>query len=294
MSQADRPSLQDRAGALGYRAGWSVVSRLPERVVGPALDRIADRITRGDGKGVRRLAANLAVATGEDDPERLQQLTRAAMRSYLRYWGEAFRLPRWDADAVRAKVDLVDDHRLRDAYATGGGVVAALPHQGNWDLAGAWACAEGMPLTTVAERLRPESLYEQFVDFRQSLGFEVLPMTGGDAPMPTLLTRLRAGAFVCLLADRDLSRHGIEVDLLGRRASLPSGPAVLAQQTGATLLPITSAYDGAQMRLTFHEPVEHRPGRDGVAAMTQDVADAFSTAIRRDPVDWHMLQRVFR
>lgn len=282
-----------RLSAPLYRLGWSVTCRVPEAVVKPALDAIADQIVRRNGKGVQRLTSNLRRATAAGDATGTDVLTRRAMRSYLRYWGESFRLPRWSADEIRAKVLPENDDLLRDAYASGNGVVAALPHMGNWDLAGAWACVEGMPLTTVAERLKPESLYEEFLRFRQGLGMEVLPMTGGASPMPTLLDRVRHGGFVCLLADRDLSRNGIEVDLLGELARMPVGPASLAQQTGATLLPVTTAYDGARTRLRFFDPIEHRAGREGVRAMTADVADAFSRAIRDDPADWHMLQRVF-
>ncbi len=61
------------------------------------------------------------------------------------------------------------------------GAVLALSHSGNWDAAGAWVAAMGMPITTVAERLQPEELYERFLAFRQGLGMEILPLTGGDA-----------------------------------------------------------------------------------------------------------------
>jgi KDO2-lipid IV(A) lauroyltransferase len=215
------------------------------------------------------------------------------MRSYLRYWGEVFRLPRWSGDDLRERVVPHEDFRMRDPLADGRGVVAALPHMGNWDLAGAWACAEDMPVTTVAERLQPESLYLDFLRYREGLGMTVLPLTGGPPTVPLLEARLREGGLVPLMADRDLSRTGITVKLLGADARLPSGPAVLAQRTGARLLPVTASYDASSMHLWFHEPVEVGAGKDGVRAATAQVADAFSTAIRRDPVDWHMLQRVF-
>ncbi|MGH3424241.1 MAG: phosphatidylinositol mannoside acyltransferase, partial [Nocardioidaceae bacterium] len=283
----------DAVSAWAYRFGWKVACRVPQRAVDPVLDRVADHLHGRGGAGVDRLRANMSRAGGVDDAAALDTLTRQAMRSYLRYWGEVFRLPRWDADQIRANVVVEGLDRLRGAYDSGGGVVAALPHMGNWDLCGAWACLHGMPLTTVAERLRPEALYARFVAFREGLGMEVLPLTGGEPTLPVLLDRLRAGGFVCLLADRDLSRSGLRVDLLGEPASLPAGPALLARRTGATLLPITSSYAGGRMRIRIFEGVHHRPGRDGLRAMTADVADAFSTAITDAPADWHMLQKVF-
>ena len=62
--------------------------------------------------------------------------------------------------------------------AAGQGAVVALPHAGNWDLAGAWVAAHDWPITTVAERLKPEGMYERFVAYRRGLGMEIIPLTG--------------------------------------------------------------------------------------------------------------------
>ncbi|UPK76933.1 phosphatidylinositol mannoside acyltransferase [Nocardioidaceae bacterium SCSIO 66511] len=275
-----------------YRLGWSVACRLPESVVHVALDQVADQLWRQRGKGVRRLESNLAHAVAPEvaaDESAVRELGRRAMRSYLRYWGEVFRLSRWSHDDIFAGVEVENFHLLRDAHEAGRGVVGALPHMGNWELAGAWSCAMGIPLTAVAERLHPESLYQDFVAFRESLGMEIVPINGGPPVMPLLVERLEAGGFVCLLSDRDLSRNGIEVELLGAPARVPQGPALLARRTGSLLIPITSTYDDGLMRLRLHDPV---PETDA-PTMMQGVADAFGDAIRARPVDWHMLQRVF-
>lgn len=286
------------AGALAYRLGWRLGAQVPEATAHRLAIAAADAAWSQPPRGVRQLERNLSRARPELDASGLRRLGREAVRSYLRYWAEVFRLPRLSADDVRDRVLLHDAHRLLDAHAAGRGVVAALPHTGNWDLAGAWACGAGLPLTTVAERLRPESLYRDFVAYRASLGMEVLPLTGGATTFRLLVERVRAGRFVPLLADRDLSRQGVAVRLLGEPASLPTGPARLAQLTGAPLLPITCDYaplDGGppRMHLRMHPPVEPRSGRAGAEAMTADVADVFSREIRAHPADWHMLARVF-
>jgi len=190
-------------------------------------------------------------------------------------------------------VRTVHEERLREPYAEGRGVIAALPHQANWDWAGAWAGATGMPVVTVAERLKPERLFEQFVAYRVSLGMEILPLTGGQPPLGVLADRLRSGAFVCLLADRDLSRNGVPVELCGRATSMPPGPALLARETGAALLPLSLAYRDDCLEILFHEEVTVGSGPDDVRGGTQRIADAFSEGIHRDPQDWHMMQRVF-
>lgn len=219
------------------------------------------------------------------------------MRSYMRYWMESFRLPTWSPARIKASIEVTDAHRLTDGLGTGRGVILALPHLGNWDLAGAWVTTDlKVPFTTVAERLKPETLYDRFVAYREGLGMEVLPHSGGAA-FGTLARRLRAGGLVCLVADRDLSASGVEVTFFGDTARMPAGPALLAQQTGALLLPVTLSYDETPvMKARIHPPVEvpESGNRDEkTSSMTQALADAFAVGIAEHPEDWHMLQRLW-
>ncbi|MDJ0346318.1 phosphatidylinositol mannoside acyltransferase [Streptomyces sp. H10-C2] len=289
--------MKDRLIDGLYGLGWGAVKMLPEPVAAALGRRIADLAWRRRGKGVLRLESNLARVVPGADEARLRELSRAGMRSYLRYWMESFRLPAWDRERFRTDVEIKDAHILQDGLAAGRGVILALPHMGNYDLAGAWVTTKiGVPFTTVAERLKPETLYDRFVAYRESLGMEVLPHTGGAA-FGTLARRLRAGGLVCLVADRDLSASGIEVTFFGDTARMPAGPAMLAQQTGALLLPVTLWYDDSPvMRGRIHPPIDvpEAGDRDGKAAvMTQNLADAFASGIADHPEDWHMLQRLW-
>lgn len=289
--------MKDRLIDGLYGLGWSAVKKLPEPVANALGRQIADLVWRRRGKGVLRLESNLARVVPDADEARLRELSRAGMRSYLRYWMESFRMPSWDRDRFRTGVDIQDAHILKDGLAAGKGVILALPHMGNYDLAGAWVTTKiGVPFTTVAERLKPETLYDRFVAYREGLGMEVLPHTGGSA-FGTLARRLRAGGLVCLVADRDLSASGIEVTFFGEATRMPAGPAMLAQQTGALLLPVTLWYDDSTvMRGRIHPPVEVPElgeRAEKAAVMTQDLADAYASGIAEHPQDWHMLQRLW-
>ncbi|MFF4329948.1 phosphatidylinositol mannoside acyltransferase [Streptomyces sp. NPDC001591] len=280
-----------------YGLGWAGVKKLPEPVAAALGRKIADVTWKRRGKSVLRLESNLARVVPEAGPERLRALSQAGMRSYMRYWMESFRLPAMDPRRFGTDVVMKDEHVLREALASGRGVIVALPHLANWDLAGAWATGHlGVPFTTVAERLKPESLYDRFVAYRESLGMEVLPHSGGAA-FGTLARRLRAGGLVCLVADRDLSASGVEVEFFGATARMPAGPALLAQQTGAALLPATLYYgDAPKMYGRIHPEVEvpaQGSRAEKTAAMTQAVADAFASGIAEHPQDWHMLQRLW-
>lgn len=297
------PQLTD----AGFAAGWRVVRGLPEPVAAAAFRRGADLAVRRDGPGVRRLRANLRRVVPAAGPGELDALVAAGMRSYARYWCEAFRLPSMDRADVLARMDpnVSGMSPLFEALEQGRGVVAALPHSGNWDLAGLWFVETQRRLgrtprfTTVVERLRPESLFRRFVAYREGLGFEVLAAggreSGGPAVYRTLVQRLREGGLVCLVADRDLSASGLEVSFFGEPARLPTGPARLAARTGALLVPAFPSFtpDGWAATLGDPIPVPAPGGRDDVAKATQALADALAALIATAPHDWHMLQRVW-
>lgn len=276
-----RAQLTERA----FAGGWAALKALPEPIALWLFRRGADVAARRRGPGVRRLEANLArVVTEQTDLERAA-LTRAALRSYARYWCELFRLPAMGRQRVVTGMQTVGFDLWQAALARPEGVILALPHSGNWDHAGAYCGYLGAPFTTVAERLEPRSLYDRFLAFRESLGMEVLPL--GDRNVVRLLReRLEAGGNLCLMADRDLSSRGIDVQFFGATARMPAGPAALALRTGATLIPVTLAFTDTGWHCTWHPPVPHSDKE----TMTQQIADAFALGIAAHPADWHMLQ----
>ena len=272
-----------------YSIAWSVVRYLPERSAYRLGDLLASYALRKRGKRVSRLRSNLATVMPNLSEERLDELLERAMRSNLRYWIDTFRFPSWSIDRIRSTV-LVTNRELFDRLmAEGKGLVVALPHAGNWDHAGAFFCAEGYPLVTVAEHLKPEKLFRKFLTYREAMGMEVLDL---DARVTkTLEQRLRQGRLLALVSDRDLSSQGIEISLFGKRAKFPAGPAKLARETGAPLITAYISYTDSGIRVEFSDPIPTQ-GRT-VEEIVQAIAKNFETGISTYPQDWHMLQRVF-
>ena len=289
--------VEDVATRAIYGTGWFLAQRLPESAALGLARRTADRSVRRHGPRVQGLEENLRRVVGPDVSEAdLQLLVRDAMRSYLRYWCEVFRLPAWSPELVRERCQVEGFEHILEAHAQGRGVVIALPHCANWDLAGAWIAGQGLPFATVAELLRPESLFRRFVEHRESLGMQVLPLDDGAAVFGALLRHVRAGGVVCLPADRDLSESGVEVKFFGETARMPGGPAALAVSTGAALFAIELWYDGPCMRISVPPPLEaplDGDRRARVATLTQQIADAFEDGIARHPADWHVTQPVW-
>ncbi|HUR75469.1 MAG TPA: phosphatidylinositol mannoside acyltransferase [Sporichthya sp.] len=292
-------AAMEKAGAAAFRAGWRVVRHLPEPVVRAGFRQAADVAWRQRGRGVVQLERNLARVLGVEpgDPA-VRELSKDAMRSYLRYWSEVFRMPAWGREGVIERIRVEGDEGLRAELALGVGVVLALPHCANWDHAGAWVAAAGMPFTTVAERLRPPELYDAFAAYRQDLGMEVLPLdkNSGLEVVAALSRRLRDGKLIALVADRDLTEAGLEVEFFGHSARMPGGPAALSVGTGAALMPVTQWYCGDHMHLRIHPKIHqptHGSRQDRIASMTQSLAGVFEATIRANPTDWHMLQRLW-
>ena len=291
-------SVKDRLGAAGYALGWKLVCRLPESWAWAGFRFFADIAWRRQGPRVMMLEANQRrvlgpAATGKQ----LRALSRQTMRSYARYWLEAFRLPVIPLDRIIADMHCTGEETLQGNIKAGRGVIVALPHMGNYEQAGYWIINRGVgTFTTVAERLKPESLFNRFVAFREGLGMEVLPATGGVSRFGVLAQRLRAGRLVCLVSDRDVTGGGIEVEFFGEKARMMGGPAALAVQTGAALLPVTLWFEGPDWGAKIYEEIPVPAGgtrREKVAAMTQQLAEVYEAGIRAHPQDWHMLQPVF-
>jgi KDO2-lipid IV(A) lauroyltransferase len=142
-------------------------------------------------------------------------------------------------------------------------------------------------------------VYQQFLAFRRTLGMQIIPTEGGDQPpFDALIDALRRSHLVPLLADRDLSARGIDVEFFGGRTRMPAGPALLAIRTGAPLFAVPLWYDGPYSAGEVVGPVPV-PGPDAgpldqrVKLVTQQIADHLAGAIAKHPTDWHMLQRMW-
>lgn len=295
-------------GFNAYGFAWKHAHKIPAPLFRGALTCAADISWLLHKSGVQQLEKNLSRVKPELGKHELRQLSKAGMRSYLRYFGEAFVLTHATEDQINHRVRVTGAGPLRAAIDAGQSPILALSHQGNWDLAGVWASRHLSPVLTVAERLKPEEVFQDFLKFREALGMTIL--AAGDQGVFRNLLRAagRDGHLICLLADRDLSSSGIEVDLFGQRARVAAGPAALAVGSNAPLFPTGVHYEkltGETRKragspwgvvLSFAPPVEidrDLPKNQQIARVTQDWVDAVAHEIESHPQDWHMLQKLF-
>lgn len=285
--------MKDSFVAWAYIVAWKLLRALPEKSAYSLFNRGAHLLVSRNGKSVQRLRKNLIRVNPELSESQMDSLLEDAMASYMRYWCDTFRFPNWDKERINSTVTVTREELLVDGIKSGRGVIVALPHAGNWDHAGAYFCLKGIHLVTVAERLKPERLFNEFLRYRQAMGMEVLALDSRS--IATLAQRLREGHLIALVADRDLSKSGIDVDFFGKPARMPAGPAVLALKTGAIFLTAFVNYRKNGIHITFDEISIPESGsqEEKVSVLVQKSADNFEQGIRRHPQDWHMLQRIW-
>ena len=280
---------------FSYSLMWRIVRILPEKTAYALFSWGSRRSYKRNGRRVQRLRSNYRkVKPNISEPE-LEEMVKAGLESAMRYWCDTFRISDWSKQHVFETVTTTNEHLLVTGASSGDGVIVALPHAGNWDHGGLYFCAKGIPVYTVAEHLKPERLFKKFLEHRNRMGMTVLDLDGGV--MPQLRNFLNQGRLVALVADRDLSKSGIEVDFFGSKAKMPPGPALLALDTKASLITVYVSFRENGIHMTFSGPIPvNRSAPDKsieVERITQSLAGAFERDISEDPTSWHMQQRVF-
>lgn len=279
---------------LLYLFAWKLIAVLPEKSAYKLADYVSDRIYKKNGKGIKRLRGNYGRVMPEYSSQKLEELTKLGMRSYLRYWFDTFRLSKWSKNRIISTTQVIRENLLRDPIQFKQGCIVALPHAGNWDHAAAYFCSTGITLTAVVEKLKPEAIFKKFLAYRESIGIEAI--SHKEKTIPILTERLQAGKLIALVADRDMSRNGIEVNFFGKTSKMPSGPAILAIKTGAPLITAYVGYTPGGIEIIFDEtlkPTNSGSEEEQIKIITQSMADNFAKRIKENPVDWHMLQRIW-
>ena len=278
-----------------YSALWSLVRFLPENLAYRCFEILASIAYRRNGKRVQRLRMNYSYVKPEATEVELELMVRQGLASAMRYWCDTFRISDWSHEKTINTTITRNEEFLFEPVAAKRGVIVAVPHAGNWDHAGAYFCAKGARVNTVAEHLKPEKLFQKFLAHRERMGMNVLDLNAGViGELEEILST--KGELVALVSDRDLSKSGIDVHFFGATARMPAGPALLAYNTGADLITAYVAYRPEGIEVFFTPPIfvdQKKDRKEEVARVTQVIASRFEDSIRKDPTSWHMQQRIF-
>ncbi|MEX2421883.1 MAG: phosphatidylinositol mannoside acyltransferase [Actinomycetota bacterium] len=293
MSRQDE-TLKEGAVYWGYRAFERLALSLPERRGRRVFEALGRASFRWLPNLRRTVAANQARVLGADtSDERVELATREAFELYARYWFDTFRLWTMTDEEFNERCTIFGLEHVDRALEAGRGCLAVLPHTGNWDAGGHWFGVNGYRIAAVAEELRPQRLYELFVRNREDNGIRIVGLSKDGHVGQQLKQLLSENWMIALVADRDLSGRGIDVEMFGGVRKVPAGPALLALTSGAPMMtcPTYTTENGWEVR--FSEPLElERTGnvKQDVTALTRLMASRFETQIAARPTDWHMFQ----
>jgi lauroyl/myristoyl acyltransferase len=278
-----------------YSLGAASVRKMSDRRAYSLFSQLADRTWRHNGAGVQQYEKNIRRVVPDATRAEIKGLSRQCLHSYSRYWCDAIRMPDWPDEKI-AELPVKNIHYLDESSSVGSAKpVVVAPHAGNYDYGAAYLALRYQGITTIAERLRPERLFDRFVSFRQSRGVEVLP-TGTPNLIQALADRGRRGKMVALVGERDLSRKGVPVSFFGEEARMPAGPALIAREIGTVIHPVGFWYEGRQAHAEIFPAIQVPSDCDEhtmVREVTQAWADQIAKGIAANPGDWHMLQALW-
>lgn len=280
-----------------YSTLWKLARVLPEKWARAIFNQIAKIAYRRNKKRVQRLRENYRKVRPKASSDEIESMVQDGLRSAMRYWCDTFRISDWSKKRINETVSCSNEELLLNGASSGKGVIVALPHAGNWDHAGLYFCTKGVTVHTVAEHLKPERLFKKFLEHREKMGMKVFDIDG--SVIQDLEKILARGGLVALVADRDLSKSGIAVNLFDSTAKMPAGPALLALRTQASLITAYVSYTKTGIHINFSGPfsidstARYESESEKVEELTQKLADQFARDIQRDPTSWHMQQRIF-
>lgn len=286
--------MKDRFGYILFRVAASIIGLLPEAVIrnlGVWAGGVASK-RRTTDRVLPTSHMRRVIGTEASETE-LAEAVDGMYRSYGRYWAETFWFRPRRRRSILRRVQRVNFGPVYKAQAANRGIVFAVTHVGNWEIAGLIAEDMGLNLMAVAEDLPNERITQWFVDVRAKFGIDIV-LTSDKKLRSKMIRRLKDGGALALLADRDVTGGGIPTRFFGEETSLPAGPAALAELTDSVLLPVTVYFNaGAGHRIVVGDPVETpetSTRAERIKLGTQRVTDALEWMIREEPSQWHLFQ----
>lgn len=283
--------MKDRLIYWAFRVAAGLFGALPEpvarhtgRSVGYVWYLAAPAKRRMVAKHLRRVVGS--------EPARRD--VREMFASYGRYWAEVFWIRPHRLEFLREHSVEVNLAGFMEAMSSGKGVIFVLAHLGNWEVSGTRATQESGRVLAVAEALSNRHILDWFIKIRTAMNFDVVIAEPGGSVTRALMRRLKDGGGIGLMSDRDIQGHGVPVEFFGEQTTLPAGPVVLSDRTGAPLIAIGTYFrDGPGHKFVVYPPIEIPDGgtaEERVAAGTQNMARTLETMIRAAPTQWHLFQ----
>lgn len=244
--------LQGQLSRIGFRALTAVAGVLPDRALRAVAWSLAPFHALAYPARRRAAAANLALVTGARRL-RLARLVLSVCACYNAYFLEFLRFARYTPADILRRTRVEGAEHVRDAMASGRGIVLVTSHLGNWEWCAAWLAAmTGRRVLTPTGVQLNAAFHPHVAAMKRRHRVEVVQARDGYRG---LYRSLQRGDIVGLALDGDVFQSGRRVRLCGRETALGSGAARLAQRTGAVILHLTCVRTGGARFTVVCEPL---------------------------------------
>ena len=215
--------------------------------------------------------------------------------NYVKYWLETLWLTKDNFyNKIFKNVNIVNEEYIKNLKNEG--VIFALPHVGNWEMAIPVGKSINLDLIAVAEPLSNHYVLNWFKNLREELGCKIIIGGKGQNTFNTLIKELNSGKHICLLSERSINKTGVGVEFFNNLASFPKGPVALALQTQLPIVPTTFLKIDNKYSLVFEKPF-YVPLFDNEAISIQQglktLSKSFEKLISLNPNEWHSIQPVW-
>jgi len=265
--------------------GWltALIAGLPTRLGYLLADLFAGLHWHGFPSRRHSVMANLAVILPRSARRDRAKVGQSIMRAYNRMLFEFFRLPHLSREELLGAVEVEGREHLDQAVARGRGVIITCSHVGNWELAAVVVAHWGYVLHAVAGVQLSRWLTPAVRETKSELSIHTVSPEDG---FRKLLRALERNELIALMVDGDIYSHGVQVEMFGRETRFPAGPGVLAQRTGALIVPgICERVGPGRFRIQI-EPALDPAAFPTTAALSQALATVTEGHIRSHVDQW--------
>ncbi|CAA9256330.1 MAG: hypothetical protein AVDCRST_MAG26-2120 [uncultured Chloroflexia bacterium] len=243
-----------------------------------------------------RVQRNLGYVVPGETPSTYRRLGLAVMAGLLKNYYDLLRSHAVSAAELAETVETRGLDNLLAALARGKGVLVAVPHMGNVQLAAEPIVARvNTPILTIVEKMQDPAIHAIMNGLRRRENVSVVEI--GPESAREVVRTLRAGNIVVLASDRTVAGATVEVKFFGATARVPSGPALLALRTGASLLTAYTYRQPDNRSVVVVDPplVPERTGdlQADVQRTMQAVMYVLESYIRSRPAQWLMTESVW-
>ena len=284
-----RESLYSLAG---FKAAFALAHLLPRPAAQALAAMIGGTAYRRNADAQAALRANLQLVTGLTGAA-LEALCAENVANFSHMLADYFLCA--GADAARQCDALIEGwsgfENLAAARAVGRGTIVVTGHLGHWELGGLVLARRGLPLTVITLEEPSTGLTRWREACRRRLGIKTIAVGPGHPfAFVEMIQTLRRNELVAMLVDRPYAGTGAPVRFFGHDTEFSTAPALLAQHTGAAVLPAFVLRQASGRYLTLAEPIIPMPAttdrRADLAVNTQGLATAFEGIIRQHPAQW--------